>query len=401
MYKRVSAIEVFLWGRHVGTIAPEFGAYCQFQYDPQFLKSAIEISPLKLPLKSSIYRTSLMDLPSGTFMGLPGVFADSLPDSFGNAIIDRWMESEGVPKTSITALDRLAYVGSRAMGALTYEPKRGPYSGDPSALEMRRLVETALASCNERTFGLSGNEALREILKVGTSAGGAQAKAIVGWNRKTDEFITGGGDLPDGFEHWLIKFSPRGCEDAGEREYENYLKAVKCGIQMSECRLYELDGIKHFMTKRFDREANRRVHVQTLCALQHLPASAPRELRTYEILLTTACELGLDYAAREQIFRRMVFNVYNREMDDHTKNFSFLLRENGAWELAPAYDLTGYHVSVDDPAMFDFQNQHALSVNGRFSSIRDSDLLAVAERFGIGTAKRILLEIKDVFQSAY
>ena len=185
-------------------------------------------------------------------------------------------------------------------------------------------------------------------------------------------------------------------EDAGEKEYEVYRKAVACGIEMSECRLFELDGVKHFMTKRFDRDGNRRHHLQTYCALKHIPHSAPRELKTYEGIFHTIAELNLGYEAFEQMFRRMAFNVKIEECDDHTKNFSFLMDESGKWRLAPAYDLTGYHFSVEDKDFEAWSNPHALSVNGKTGLITDEDLLLVAERFGIGTAKRALKEIKEV-----
>ena len=398
MYKRVMAVDVFLWGRHVGRIAPDFGSYYQFQYDADFVRSGIQIAPLMMPLSTDIYKSSLFDLPKGTFAGLPGVFADSLPDSFGNALIDKWMDEEKIPKSIVSTLDRLAYVGRRGMGALTYEPSKGPDAGKPSAIEMRQLVEEARRALNGRLLADTGPDALRQILRIGTSAGGAQAKAVVGWNRETDSFLTGDGELPPGYEHWLIKFTPRAIPFAGEEEYAVYLKARAAGIQMSECRLYELDGIKHFMTRRFDREGSRRHLVQTLCALQHLPSGGPRELYSYDVLFETADALGLGYEAREEIFRRMAFNVYNREMDDHTKNFSFMMREGGRWELAPAYDLTGYHFSADDPNCNDWQNQHALSVNGKFSRITDDDILTVGERYGVGTAPKVLTRVKEVFR---
>ena len=262
---------------------------------------------------------------------------------------------------------------------------------------MRQLVEEARRALNGRLVTDTGADALREIIRVGTSAGGAQAKAVVGWNRETDSFLAGDGDLPSGYEHWLIKFTPQELPSAGEEEYAVYLKARAAGVAMSECRLYELDGVKHFMTRRFDRDGNRRHLVQTLCALQHLPSGGPRTLYSYDILFETADALGLGYEALEEIFRRMVFNVYNREIDDHTKNFSFLMREGGRWELAPAYDLTGCHFSPGDAEWGDWQNQHALSVNGKFSRITDDDILAVGERYGIGTASKVLARVKESF----
>lgn len=395
MYERVAKLDVFLWGRHVGALAPESGSYHVFQYDPAFVRSGLEISPLALPLRTELYRTSLMNLPKGVFWGLPGVFADSLPDSFGNALIDEWMREQGIPTTAVSALDRLAYVGDRGMGALTFEPRRGPDVRRPSALDMRELVTEARQALNERIAAKRGTEALREIIRVGTSAGGAQAKAVVGWNPTTDRFVAGSADLPPGYEHWLVKFSPPGLEDAGQSEFEHYRKARAAGISMSECRVYELDGCRHFMTRRFDRENGRRLHVQTFCALRNLPQGAPRELLRYEYLFRTAVDLGLGYETLEQLFRRMAFNVLVSETDDHTKNFAFLMRPDGRWELAPAYDLTGCHFSAPDADFNSWTNPHALSVNGKTCGITDDDLLRVADSYGLGTARGILEEVKS------
>ena len=401
MYKRVMAVDVFLWGHHVGRIAPDFGSYYQFQYDPAFIRTGIQIAPIKMPLRTEIYKSINFELPKGTFRGLPGVFADSIPDAFGNALIDKWMDEQKIPKSIVSTLDRLAYVGTRGMGALTYEPAVGPERITPTALDMRKLVEEARMALNADLSKLDGDDALREIIRVGTSAGGARAKAVVAWNRKTGEFFAGQENLPPGFEHWLVKFTPAGLPSAGEEEYNVYLNARAAGIKMSECRLYELDGVKHFMTKRFDRDVKNRHLVQTLCALQHLPQGGPKELYAYETLFDTADELGLGYEALEELFRRMAFNVYNKEMDDHTKNFSFMMREGGTWELAPAYDLTGNHFSAADSDWSDWQNQHALSVNGKFSRITDEDILLVGERYGLGTASKVLSQVKSVFASSY
>ena len=394
MYRRVAAIDVFLWGHHVGRIAPDFGSYYQFQYDPSFVRTGIQIAPFQMPLQEQIYKAVNFDLPKGAFLGLPGVFADSLPDAFGNALVDKWMEEQKIPKAMISPLDRLAYVGARGMGALTYEPEIGPGRATPSAIDMRKLVEEARMALNANLLKMGGNDALREIIRVGTSAGGAQAKAVVAWNKATGEFLAGQENLPPGFEHWLIKFTPAGLPSVGAEEYGVYLKAKAAGIVMSECRLHELDGVKHFMTKRFDRDRSSRHLVQTLCALRHLPMGGPRALYTYETLFETADALGLGYETLEELFRRMAFNVLIGETDDHTKNFSFLMREGGAWKLAPAYDLTGCHFSAVDPKWNDWTNQHALSVNGKFSGISDKDLLAVGERYGLGTAPRALAETK-------
>ena len=397
-YVPVETVSVFLWGRRVGVLAHAYDQYSRFEYDPDFRRNGVEIAPFAMPLSRSIYTADEFELPRRALFGLPGVFADSLPDSFGNRLVRKWMVAHGIDLSVITPLDRLAYVGARGMGALVYEPDIGPQREMPTAIDMRKLVEEARLALDADLSKMDGPDALREIIRVGTSAGGAQAKAIVAWNRAAGEFLAGQENLPPGYEHWLIKFTPRAIPSAGEEEYAVYLKARAAGIQMSECRLYELDGVKHFMTRRFDREGDRRHLVQTLCALQHLPPGGPKALYTYETLFDTADELGLGYEALEEIFRRMAFNVYNKEMDDHTKNFSFMMREGGRWELAPAYDLTGYHFSADDPDWNDWQNQHALSVNGKFSRITDDDILAVGERYGVGTAPKVLERVKQVFR---
>ena len=394
-FKHVRRIEVSLWGQHVGTIvpAPERDVYA-FKYDRKFVRSGIEIAPLMMPLRDEPYVFG--DLPRSEYEGLPPVFADSLPDGFGSGLIDRWMQEKGFSRSEISPLDRLAYVGRRGMGALTYEPDRGP-GGRPTSLDMRRLVEEARSAVNGNLSGLTGNEALRTILRIGSTAGGAQAKALVGWNRTTDEFLFGDRDLPEGFEHWIIKFSPKEYPWRGECEYGVYTKAKAAGIPMSDSVLYELDGMKHFMTRRFDREGNVRHHLSTLSAMAHFPMSVPMEFRSYGQLLSTVDVLGLGYEAKEMAFRRIAFNVLMDECDDHTKNFSFLMRENGAWELAPAYDQTGSAFPSEDPWCA-HGGSHQLSVNGKFSRITDDDLLTVADRFAIGTAKKVLDQVKEAIK---
>ena len=396
-YSPVKAVSVFLWGHRVGVIAGVREGGYLFEYDPEFRRTGLEIAPIAMPLSRAVYSSDEFEIPRRSLHGLPGVFADSLPDSFGNRLVRKWMESRGIDARNVTPLDRLSYVGTRGMGALTYEPQIRPDKPEPSVLDMRRLVEESHLALNSRLDGLSAEESLHEIIRVGSSAGGAQAKAVVGWNRTSASFLAGDMDLPKGFEHWILKFSPRGDPDAGEREFSVYQKARSCGIAMSESRLLDLDGRRHFMTKRFDREGSRRLHVQTLCALQHLPPGSPRNLCSYDVLFDTAEEIGLAYGEKEELFRRMAFNVYNHEMDDHTKNFSFLMTEDGKWHLAPAYDLTGCHFPAEDAQFDDWQNQHALSVNGKFSKISDDDILAVAEKYAIGTAPKVLALVRDVF----
>lgn len=392
-FVHVGKINVSLWGRRVGSLvaAPQRGVYA-FRFERGFLSSGIEISPLMMPLRRDPY--VFPDLPRLAYSGLPPVFADSLPDAFGRGLVDRWLEEHGLARGDITPLDELAYIGSRGMGALTYEPDRGP-GGRPSAIDMRTLTESARKAVNGELQGMEEDDALRAIIRLGSSAGGAQAKAVVGWNRAEGRFVFGDGDLPPGYEHWIVKFTPAEYPWRGEREFAHYKRALAAGVRMSESRLCEVDGISHFMTKRFDREDGRRHHVLSLSAMAHLPAETQPEHRRYEQLLVAADSLGLTYEDREEIFRRMAFNVICGEFDDHPKNFSFMLREGEGWRLAPAYDLTGADFPPEDPWSAHV-GTHNLSVNGRFSGITEDDLLTVADRFGIGTAKSVLATCKSV-----
>ena len=301
-FRHVRRIIVSLWGQRVGTIVStgtRDESYA-FQYDRTFLRSGIQISPLMMPLRREPY--AFADLPRSEYAGLPPAFSDSLPDAFGRGLIDRWLEEKGYVRSEITALDRLAYIGRRATGALTYEPDHGP-GGRPAAFEMRKLVEAARMAANGELADLDGAEALRAILRIGSSVGGAQAKALVGWNRKTDQFLFGDRDLPEGFEHWIIKFTPKEYPWRGPTEYEIYKRARAAGINISESVLYELDGLGHFMTKRFDRDGMRHHHVQTLSAMAHFPMSVPTEFRAYEQYLATVDALHLGYDAMLKTMR--------------------------------------------------------------------------------------------------
>lgn len=400
MFSHVNAIEVSMWGRHVGTIAPKTSTHYRFEYDDGFLHSGIEIAPFEIPLGRGEF--SFLDRPASAFYGLPAVFADSLPDSFGNSVIDAWMERQNVMKSSVTALDRLAYVGSRAMGALEYAPQRGPHRDVKLAIRLKSVIEQSRYVLGHKVERMSGPAALKEIFRVGTSAGGAQAKAVVGWNPHTDRFCIPGEDMPDGFEHWIVKITPDERPYLGVAEYRTYELARASGVDISESRLYELDGVKHFMTRRFDRDGSRRHHVQTFRAMRALPPDASLEWNSYGQLFETIVALGMGYDALAEMFRRMAFNVYSDETDDHSKNFSFLLEEGRPWRLAPAYDLTG-GVPPEAPegdARRDWTNCHAMSINGKQSNISDEDLLEIAARYSIGSAESMLSDIKEVFAEA-
>lgn len=397
MYKKVARIEVFIWDHKVGAIAldPKSGYYV-FAYYPQFSKLGIDLAPLQMPVKT-FAPFVFAYLPEQTFKRLPALLADCLPDDFGNNLIDAWMAKQGVMKGSITALDRLAYMGKRGMGALEFKPDRTHARHGVMAIKLSNLVEAA----RKAIHGDIGEDqlaeaALNQLIKVGTSAGGARAKAAITWNPVTDEIRAGQFRADSGFEHWLLKFDgigpdlALGCSmDYGRIEYAYYIMATHAGITMSPCRLMHESDRSHFMTKRFDRDNNRKIHLQTLCAMAHMDY---KQVAThdYSQLFQTVDQLGLDYSAKEEAFRRMVFNVLAANCDDHTKNISFLLKEGGNWELAPAYDIThAFNPSGE------WTHQHLMSVNGKFKNIRREDILSVADRFAIGTAEKVMTQVAE------
>lgn len=398
MFKPVQAIEVRIWGKAVGAVAlaPNLGYYA-FEYDSRFVKSGIELAPLAMPLSEAREPFVFVDLPELSFKRLPGMLADALPDDFGNALIDAWMAGKGIGKLQVTPLDRLAYMGKRGMGALEFKPARTPAISSSTAIKLSRLVESA----RQAIHGELGSDhlakaALAQIIQVGTSAGGARAKAAIAWNPATDEIRAGQFDVEPDFEHWLLKFDGMGADrelggtqDYGRIEFAYYRMACAAGIVISPCRLLEENGRAHFMTMRFDRQGNRKHHLQSLCAMVHLDYRQ-KASHDYNQFLQTVVRLGLDYAALEEAFRRMAFNVMAANCDDHTKNISFMLREGMRWELAPAYDVT-YAYNPDG----EWTWQHLMSVNGKFADISRADLLAVADRFGIGTAPKVLKQVRE------
>jgi len=388
-----------MWGRYVGATAldPRLGYYV-FAYDPEFARSGIEPAPLQMPTNTAERPFVFTDLPEATYRRLPALLADALPDDFGNALIDRWLADRGVPRAAITALDRLAYMGPRAMGALEFQPRRGPGTRKPTAIELGELVATARQAVTG-TWQDDGDTAaaLRTIIEVGTSAGGARAKAVVAWNPQTQEMRSGQLEAPDGFEHWLLKFDGVGrdrelgaTQDYGRIEFAYHRMARAAGITMTDCRLLEENGRAHFMTRRFDRDGARgRHHVQTLCAMAHLDFRR-KGTNSYAQLFHTIRQLRLPREDLVEAYRRMVFAVLTRDCDDHTKNVSFRLQQGQAWRLAPAYDLTFAHNPDGE-----WTNQHLMSVNGAFRDFTAQDLLADADRFAIGEAKSIVEQVQQ------
>jgi len=398
MHKPVPAVEVRLWGKTVGAVAldPKLGYYA-FEYDPRFLASGIELSPLAMPLARGREPFVFTDLPEATYKRLPALLADALPDDFGNSLIDTWMASKGVSMADITALDRLAYMGKRGMGALEFRPARGPNAASHTAIKLSGLVESARRAVHgEIDTDHHSKAALAQIIQVGTSAGGARAKATIAWNPQTDEIRAGQFAIDDGFEHWLLKFDGMGkdhelgaSQDYGRTEYAYYLMACEAGIHMFPSRLLEENGRAHFMTRRFDRDGNRKHHMQTLCAMAHLDYKQ-KASHDYNQLFLAIKQLNLGLPALEEAFRRMLFNVMAANCDDHSKNFSFLLREGQNWELAPAYDITHAYNPQGE-----WTYQHLLGVNSKFTGITRADCLAVADRFGIGRAPKLISQVGE------
>lgn len=378
---------VRLWDTAIGYVSMDVGEpFARFEYDPEFAEAGVELAPLAMPLaKGRIYR--FPELAPRCFHGLPGLLADSLPDRYGHRLIDVWLARTGRRREDFNAVDRLCYTGTRGMGALEFEPATGPAEGSDRPLEVAQLVELAALAFAEkdglsaRLDGTQGDGVLLDILSVGTSAGGARAKAVVAFDPSTKDVRSGQTRLPPGFEHWLIKFDgvsfsgDWGIADPagyGLLEYSYAEIAKLCGIQMSECRLLEENGRSHFMTRRFDRSADgRKQFFQTFGALAHFDYFESGA-HSYEQLFATMRRLELPSAAFEQQFRRAVFNVVGCNQDDHVKNFAFQMDRRGRWDLAPAYDLCHAEGS-------DFTRHHQLSLNGKTHGFVRADLRALAE----------------------
>ncbi len=398
--------EVRLWGRTIGAVSLAEGAeVADFEYTPEFEASGIEVAPLVMPLARRIH--AFPALGRECFHGLPGLLADSLPDKFGHALINAWLATQGRAPGSFNAVERLCYTGKRGMGALEFAPATGPRARQTSRIEVAELVELASEVLTRRdTFKTSFAEndkghAMRDILRVGTSAGGARAKAVIAWNPATNEVRSGQVHAGDGFEYWVIKFDgvhgnrDRELEDPagyGAIEYAYSLMAKAAGITMSECRLFEEGGRRHFMTKRFDRLAGgEKLHMQSLSALAHFDFNLPGAYG-YEQALGVIRELGLPMAAIEEQYRRMVFNILACNHDDHVKNIAFLMNKAGLWSLAPAYDVTYSY----NPAGR-WTATHQMTLNGKRENFTPEDFKACASSASMkrGRAETIIAEVRE------
>ncbi|MCU7918110.1 MAG: HipA domain-containing protein [Candidatus Thiodiazotropha sp. (ex Epidulcina cf. delphinae)] len=398
--------EVRLWGRTIGAVSLGDGDdVARFEYDQAFARSGIEIAPLSMPLSNRVY--SFPELSRETFHGLPGLLADSLPDRFGNALIDAWLATQGRPSHSFNAVERLCYTGRRGMGALEFAPVTGPRARQSSQIEIDKLVELASRVLSHRnrlqaSFADTDKEqALTDILCVGTSAGGARAKAVIAWNPLTHEVRSGQVSAGEGFEYWLLKFDGvRGNRDKelddpqgyGAIEYAYYLMAKRCGIDINACRLFEEGGRRHFMTRRFDRlSGGEKRHMQSLCALAHYDFNMAGAY-SYEQALLVMRRLGLPMQAIEEQFRRIAFNVIARNQDDHVKNIAFLMDKSGNWSLSPAFDMT-YSFNPEGR----WTATHQMTLNGKRDAFTMDDFKACAKAASMkrGRAKAIVGEVLE------
>ncbi|WP_026950322.1 type II toxin-antitoxin system HipA family toxin [Algoriphagus mannitolivorans] len=407
----VIAAEIWLWDKLAGAILYDPAQQLtSFEFDRGFLKSGWDIAPVMMPLAQGKRFYSFPELrkdrndPFDTFKGLPGLLADMLPDKYGNQLINAWLIQNSRPTDSLNPVELLCFIGKRGVGALEIKPSLRQESARASLLELESLVGIAQKVLNSKeTFrtDLSKEEeaALADILKIGTSAGGARAKAVIAFNPKTGEVKSGQVKAPKGFSYWIIKFD--GVHDSqfgatvgyGRVEMAYYLMAKEAGIEMNECRLLEENGRAHFMTKRFDRtDSGEKIHMQSLCGIRHFDFNQVG-VYSYEQVFETMRKLRLSYPEAEQMFIRMVFNVLARNCDDHTKNFAFLMDQSGKWTLSPAYDICHAY----RPGSLWVSSQ-SLQVNGKREAITDLDFLEVARKMNIKKPEEKIEQVRKAIQ---
>ena len=393
---------VKIWNHKVGAVLwDESKNVGVFEFDKNFIDSGLDLSPITLPMSEVNKGRRVFSFPFlnfETFKGLPGLLADSLPDKFGNQVIDAWLARQGRAAQSFNPVDRLCYIGKRGMGAIEFEPESGQQKIPSNTLEIEALVEFAKEVLAERASfqtNLQSEKGFSDILQVGSSAGGARAKAIIAYNQKTGEVRSGQIDGLEGFDYWLIKFDgvtnhqlgdPKGY---GNIEYAYYLMATAAGINMMESELKIENQRAHFMTKRFDRVNNQKMHMQTLCGLAHFDYNMPG-LYSYEQALMIMRQMQLPYPDMEELARRMIFNVMARNQDDHTKNISFLMNSDGKWSLSPAYDVTFAY----NPSNF-WLKAHQMTINGKKENIELDDVLSLAKNVNIKKPHLIIDECRE------
>jgi len=397
----VTTAFVKLWGERIAAVAwDQSQGLAFFEYEKKFAAANLQIAPIKMPLGSQVF--SFPELrEGGTFKGMPGLLADSLPDRYGNELINIWLTRNGRAENSLNPVELLCFIGNRGMGALEFEPSTLATKTTQHSIELSGLIDTTRQLLeNREQFETQTSDEMRDVLldvlRMGTSAGGARPKAVIAWNETTGLIRSGQTLQEPGYEHWLIKFD--GVNDTqfgssygyGRVEMAYYKMATEAGISMAESRLIEEEGRAHFMTKRFDRvNGNEKLHMQTFCAMQHYDFNRISSY-SYEQLFQTMRLLKLSYPEAEQMFRRMVFNVLARNCDDHTKNFAFLMDRKGKWTLSPAYDVCHAY----RPGSI-WVSQHNLSINGKRSDITREDLLSIAKQNSVRNPDGIIDEVSD------
>ena len=400
-----SIAQIKLYNKKVGAVVYDSTKGAAFvEFEESFFKTGYDIAPIKMPIKNARGKIfSFTELTgNNTFKGMPGLLADVLPDKYGNTLINNWLAKNGRPTGSLDPVETLYFIGKRGMGALEFNPVNPPTANNSTNIEIGSMVQTAQAILTDKenfttNLSVEDEKAMADILKIGTSAGGARAKAIIAYNPLTKAIKSGQTDAPDGFSHWLIKFDAVMDEQFGESngygrvEMAYYKMALDCEIEMTECMLLEENKRAHFMTRRFDRPTeNTKLHVQTFCAMQHYDFNDVG-LYSYEQLFETMRILNLPYPQHEQLYRRMLLNVMGRNCDDHTKNFAFIMDEQGVWKLAPAYDVCHAYRPASP-----WVSQHSLSINGKRNNITKNDLLGVAKIISIKKAAKIIALVSDV-----
>lgn len=393
--------DVNLWGRRIGAVNVDSpGAVAVFEYDPDFLASEVEPAPLRMPKRAGLFEFPA--LPRETFRGLPGMLWDSLPDKFGTKLIERYFRASGRDPGTLDVVEELCYVGYRGMGALTFSPAidRDTTTRSLSIETLREFAAIAVEEDSTWSTTLESSEGMAELLEVGTSAGGARPKAVIGWNPQTNDVHSGRVDLAKGFEYWLLKFDGVGTagrelgqsQGYGAIEYGYSKLAARAGLEMMPCHLFEETGRRHFMTQRFDRtQAGGRLHMQTLAGLLHIDFNVPGS-GSYEDAFTALRALNAHPDDVEQLFLRMLFNIVFRNQDDHPKNISFLMDRSGDWRLAPAYDISFAY----NPAG-QYTSRHQMSLNGKLDDFTRDDFVAVARHAGLvqGRWSRLLERVTD------
>ncbi|MEH6648879.1 MAG: type II toxin-antitoxin system HipA family toxin [Motiliproteus sp.] len=396
----MTAIAVKLWGNLVGAITwDDDRSLGRFAYAPEFVDSGLEIAPLTMPLT----RNRLFEFPAHvrtkSFMGLPGLIADCLPEKFGNAVLAAKLGKVGRSLDEVTPVERLTYLGARSMGALEFEPDYDTWpDSKPVSIVIEELVSVAEAVLKQRgsTESSLSNGNFDTLVQVGTSAGGAKAKAVIAWNEETNQVVSGASKAPEGFGYWLMKFDEVHNEEhatsrhIGQIEYAYYKMALLADIPMMRCELFEDAGRHHFMAERFDRYSDgEKVHVQSFCGMAHADRDPPGS-QGYEQLFVTARKLGLGQDTLDQIYRRMVFNILARNHDDHTKNHAFMMDMEGQWELTPAYDICFSYKPGNK-----FIESHQMSCNGKREGFSYADLIQAARAGDVSNPQQIIEQVND------